>query len=180
MLAENRLLAQRSHWSTLALACLMLVSGCIAVPGPDATRGTESDRRDVAQDLAILEDEVISRVNAYRRSQGLPLLVEDDFIAAIAREHSVQMAAGRRPLGHDGFNRRADAINEQTGAQSVSENVSYNNYPASAAAERVVTGWIRSPGHHQNMIGDYDRMGTGAARSRDGAWYVTQIYIRTK
>lgn len=159
-------------------ATLLLAAGCTMIPagGPDRSGGP--GRGDaVPSSLGTLEHEVTSRVNAYRRSRGLPLLVHDDYLASLAREHSTMMASGRRKLGHQGFEARARQIQEQVVARSVSENVAFNNYPPDAAAANVVDGWIESPGHHANLIGAYNRAGVGAARSADGKWYVTQLYV---
>ena len=58
-----------------------------------------------------------------------------------------------------------------------SENVAMNNSPI--PAQVVVRGWINSEGHKKNMEGDYDLTGVGIARSRNGSWYFTQIFVST-
>ena len=58
-----------------------------------------------------------------------------------------------------------------------SENVAMNNSPI--PAQVAVRGWINSEGHKKNMEGDYDLTGVGIARSRNGSWYFTQIFVST-
>lgn len=159
---------------------LLPLAGCIQLPPAGDGSDTRRSGVDIGRELRAVEEQVFAGVNAYRGRSGRPALIEDEFIAEIAREHSERMAAGRVRFGHGGFDSRADRIMEQLAARSISENVSYNNYPSHMAAERVVVGWIESKGHHENLMGNYDRVGTGAARSRDGAWYVTQIYARVQ
>ena len=162
---------------TYAFIVALLLGGCGSLPGSGetgASRGRGEGR--IPADVRAVESEVTSRVNAYRQRQGLPLLAHDDYLANLAREHSVLMATGRRKLGHGGFEARAEQIQEQLVARSVSENVAYNNYPANLAAEQVTEGWVASPGHHANLTGPFTRAGVGAARSGDGRWYVTQLY----
>ena len=46
--------------------------------------------------------------------------------------------------------------------------------------EVAVEGWIKSPGHHKNMIGDYDLTGIGIAQNSEGTYYFNQIFIKTR
>lgn len=165
-----------TRWSGRLLAAvvlgLVLLAGCVPAPTTLPQRTGET----APPDVAAIENEVASRVNDYRRRQGLGALASDGILSDLAREHSRRMAEGRRDFGHDGFEQRGERVHEELGAMTVSENVAYNNYPADRAAERVVTAWIASPGHRQNLVGAFNRMGTGAARTRAGVWYVTQLY----
>lgn len=118
-------------------------------------------------------------VNQRRDSRGLPSLRWDDRVAAIAREHSQAMASGRRPFSHDGFDARADRIGGFLDARSMAENVAYDSRTGQDLGRQVVAGWIASPGHRQNIEGDFTVTGIGAAEGRDGVSYFTQIFVKT-
>ena len=157
-------------------AALLLIGGCGGLPQPGNGSGAPVAPGEGDGALARLESEVAERVNDYRSRQGKAALRPQPYLTELAREHSRAMARGRRNFGHDGFDERAERVHEKLGAMSISENVSYNNYPIDAAAARVVNGWIGSPGHQKNLVGAFTHAGTGAARTRSGTWYVTQLY----
>ena len=80
-------------------------------------------------------------------------------------------------FGHEEFQKRTDEIKTKIMFKRTSENVAMNNAPL--AAQLAVRGWINSEGHKKNMEGDYNLTGVGIARSRDGSWYFTQIFVST-
>lgn len=125
-----------------------------------------------------LEAEAHRRINAHRRAEGLPPLAYDDRIAAAARRHSEAMAAGRAPLGHGGFEARGNRIAEAIPWSEMAENVGFNTYPADRTVPEAVSGWLTSPGHRENIEGDYHLTGIGIARGAKGAWYYTQIFVK--
>ncbi len=47
-------------------------------------------------------------------------------------------------------------------------------------AEIVVKQWLLSPGHRQNIRGNYNLTGIGVARDERGRPYYTQMFVRTK
>ena len=125
---------------------------------------------------AGVETAVHDGVNRHRTSLGLPALALDPTLSALAREHSAAMAAGTVAFGHDGFERRADAALGRIGVTQMAENVAMNNFPPATAADRVVRGWIASPGHRRNLEGRYTLSGVGAASNGAGEIFVTQLY----
>ena len=64
--------------------------------------------------------------------------------------HCVNMAEGRCPVGHDGFDDRYKQVTFDI--VSFAENVGYN-YGHSDPVQTCVTGWINSPGHRKNLVG---------------------------
>ncbi len=125
-----------------------------------------------------LEAQTHELVNEHRRAAGLPPLGYSRELAAIARRHSVAMAAGTVPFGHDGAEGRQRRIERSVPLEAMAENVGVNNAPARRTARMTVSGWLDSPGHRANIEGDYDTTGIGIARSRNGAWYFTQIFVK--
>jgi uncharacterized protein YkwD len=127
--------------------------------------------------VTSLEQSVHSKVNQYRRSQNLPPLVFDQTIANRARAHSTAMANVHK-ISHNGFDGRVKEIGQVIAYSSVAENVASNN-GYSNPAQVAVTGWIQSPGHQHNMVGDYDLTGIGIVE-KDGSYYFTQIFVHKR
>ena len=80
---------------------------------------------------------------------NLPALKWNQALHDIALEHSINMAEGRVPFGHGGFDERARKV--PFFYRSFSENVAYNMGCADPL-EAAVRGWINSPGHRKNML----------------------------
>lgn len=127
-------------------------------------------------DLRRIEMDTHKQVNAYRRSRGLPDLILDERIGKVAREHSEDMASGAAEFSHDGFDRRGDLVAISIPYRSFAENLAWNvghENPVKVS----VDGWIASPGHHKNMIGEFNRTGMGVARNDRGEYYFTQLFL---
>ena len=114
-----------------------------------------------------LEQDAFDGVNAYRAEQGLPALEWNETIAEVCRGHSRAMADGSVPFGHDGFQDRVTALAETIDWESAAENV-HHNFGHDDPARVAVTGWINSPGHEENMVGEYDLTGMGVAEADPG------------
>lgn len=125
-----------------------------------------------------LESRTCQLVNEYRVARGLAPLVYNARIAAVARRHSEDMAAGRIPAGHDGFDARRVAISKTIPLRGIAENVGVNDYPPSRTVRATVSGWLQSRGHRENIEGRYGLTGVGIARDDRGAYYYTQIFVR--
>ena len=126
--------------------------------------------------IADLEKSVHQQVNQYRQKLNLPPLTLDPVISEQSRIHSQNMADGKVPFSHDGFESRVKAIAMEIPYSKAAENVAYNqgySDPVSVAVE----GWIKSPGHRQNMEGDFNLTGVGIAVNSKGEYYFTQIFI---
>ena len=125
--------------------------------------------------MTALEQAVHDAVNDYRASVGLDALAPDATILAESRGHSEAMMSGAVPFSHDNFDARVAAIGEVIALQSAGENVAYLNGmpdPVSAA----VQGWVDSDGHRENMEGNFNLTGLGAAESGNEI-YLTQIFV---
>ena len=128
-----------------------------------------------ADTSARIERAVHNLLNAHRGSRKLPPLTLDPRISDVARGHSVAMAAGKVPFGHDGFTERAAVLRDGR-PNRVAENVAHDlGHPD--PARQIVQAWVQSPEHRGNIEGSYDRTGIGAARNATGDVYVTQIFV---
>ncbi|TFI50843.1 CAP domain-containing protein [Mastigocladus laminosus UU774] len=121
-----------------------------------------------------LEKLVFERINGYRASLGLKKLTLNANISKQARIHSQNMARGKVPFSHQGFEQRVNAIPIRY--ISAAENVAYNLGYSDPAAE-AITGWIKSPEHLVNIKGNYNLTGIGVATNNKGEVYLTQIFI---
>lgn len=124
--------------------------------------------------IADLETKIFKLVNDHRLSIGRAALVWNDLLAGEARTHSREMADGKVPFGHDGFNDRIARINESIPWSAVAENVSL-----SGSAEDAVNAWLKSADHKANIEKDYDLTGVGVAKGTSGSvYYFTQMFLK--
>ena len=128
-------------------------------------------------DLARIEREVLTRVNRYRKAEGLPALASDARIAEIARTHSRAMAVGQTGFGHGGFKGRSQAVASRVPYRRVAENVARNSRDPREIPTVVVERWVDSRGHRKNIEGPFAVNGVGAAQGPDGSIYLTQLFV---
>ncbi|RYF89759.1 MAG: CAP domain-containing protein [Chitinophagaceae bacterium] len=122
---------------------------------------------------AEMSKEVVAKTNEFRKQYGLPALQEKENLNEIAQQHSEAMAKGRIAFGHNGFNARHEQASPKIKSlYSFAENVAYG----AETAAQVVENWKNSPGHRKNMLGKYQYIGVGIARSKNGQLYYTQIF----
>ncbi len=128
----------------------------------------------VSNDVAM-QNEILSYINKYRITHGMLPLKMNPLITHEARVHSQDMAQHKLPFGHlkyeQRMNRLLKSINHANGG---AENVAYNY----KNAEIVVREWLKSPGHRQNIRGNYNLTGIGIARDERGRIYYTQMFVR--
>jgi len=130
-----------------------------------------------AADYGNMEHDVFDLINHYRAKKHLQQLSWDNDIAKGAFKHSKDMAKGKVPFGHTGFDERVDGLMKDIpGSNAAAENVAYG----AQTAEQVVEMWLNSPGHRKNIEGNFNLSGIGIEESRDGILYFTQIFIRKK
>ena len=119
------------------------------------------------------EEQILQYINAYRQSKNLSPLEMNAAISTEALKHSIAMAGGKTPFGHDGFDDRANSIKRQFGsAKKLAENVAYGHLNA----KQVVDIWLNSPGHRHNIEGPYNVTGIGTAKRDDGTVFFTQLF----
>lgn len=122
-----------------------------------------------------IEEAVVTAVNAHRTAQGLPEMEMNETIRSIARVHSRNMADGSVNFGHSGFEDRVESISTQIdGVTASAENVLLG---ATSGQEAVET-WLSSPGHKENIEGDYNLTGVGVVEDPTGILLYTQIFIK--
>jgi uncharacterized protein YkwD len=174
--------------SSIALASLLIASSAFGCDVSNENKVTSPTNRPVSKlfsskrisnnSLKALEQSINTQINQYRQSRNLPPLTLDSRISEQARAHS-QAMANSGVLSHDGFDQRVKAIARLITYRGAAENVAYNQ-GYSNPGEQAVQGWIKSPGHQKNMVGDYDLTGIGVAKNAKGEYYFTQIFIKRR
>ena len=146
------------------------------LPQESAPSSTVSQRPNSGA-FTSLEQSVHKQINDYRKSRNLPPLTLDARITQQSRIHSEAMASGRVPFSHNGFEGRVRAIASAIPYRSAAENVAYNQ-GYSKPDQQAVQGWLKSPGHYKNIVGDFDLTGIGITKNAKGEYYFTQIFIK--
>ena len=111
-------------------------------------------------------------VNEFRKKNQKPPLTFSQCLAGIAKPHNDAMMSNKIPLGHSGFQQRSAKI---PNAMSTAENVGFC-YGVDDPVKTLVDGWINSPGHRRNLLGNFNQIGIVIECNRNGYWYGTQFF----
>ena len=127
---------------------------------------------------APVEEAVVRRVNEIRRTAGLEHLAPDMKLAELARDHSCRMARDNL-LAHDA----GGSLAARVGSAGIAYRAIGENLARIASGgdpvERAVDGWMKSQGHRANILSaDFTTTGVGVCRRDDGAYYVTQLFVK--
>ncbi len=118
---------------------------------------------------------ILRLINEHRTEMALKPLVMNKAISNVAAGHSRNMATEKVPFGHKGFDDRMDLLAEKLKpTSSFAENVAYG----ATTADEAYDLWINSPGHRQNIEGDFNLTGIGIVKSKSGDLYYTQIFVK--
>jgi uncharacterized protein YkwD len=120
-----------------------------------------------------IETEILTLVNEYRASKGLPTLEPLNVISGVADGHTNYMIE-TGDVGHANFAERSQYLMKNAQAKSVGENVAYGY----ATAQGVMNGWLKSDGHRENIENiNYTHFGISTESNNEGRNYFTQIFI---
>ena len=116
----------------------------------------------------------VAMINATRSEQGLPPLLRDAHAEQVAQRWTEQMAASgvleHNPEFHE------QLMVGMAGLAASAENVGM----ASDGLEIVHQGFVDSPGHYANLVGDYERVGVGVVVDAQGVVWVTHNFVRLR
>jgi len=154
------------------MALIVSVAGCAL---PQAIDVSLQPHEDSAQ-LELLVKHIHQKVNEHRVSQNLAELKLDSRISRVARRHSAAMAQGVMSFNHHGFQSRARTIRKFLAYRAVAENLAYNRGGA-APASTAMGSWLRSNSHRDAIEGRYQLTGIGIAKSKEGRYYFTQMFV---
>ncbi|MBW2267507.1 MAG: CAP domain-containing protein [Deltaproteobacteria bacterium] len=150
-------------------AALIMSPLSIRVASADAPDSTD----------AVVEARLHAAVNAERARLHLIPLERVPELDAVARAHSRDMA-GRGYLAHvnpEGLS-PLDRIQSAgiDGFTLAAENAGLTDDGEPSA--EILRNWIASPVHADNLYAPpFNHTGIGIARSANGTWYVTQLYL---
>lgn len=136
-------------------------------------------KRVVISTPAQMEKEVFHLINEKRATNSLPPLAWSESAAEQARHHSINMANKSVPFSHQGSDARFKALTKSIPSlRFFGENVAYNQ-GYSNPSETAVSGWMESPGHYENIMGDFNLTGIGVEKNAKGEYYFTQLFVKT-
>lgn len=148
-------------------------------PGPTETT--------VDEQVETHERAIHERVNENRQTHDLDSLAYEEAIATVARQHSADMAereyfAHTSPEGEQPADRLTEFFPER--CRMIGENIARvglrPNDDPEEAAERIVSGWMDSPGHRENILNaSFDGEGIGVALADGDRLFATQNFCAT-
>ena len=159
----------------LALATLLLASGCRTIPDAGSAQGPSSGPAPTCP--ATRSQQVVESTNALRARHGLTPLLVDSRLSRAALAHSRDLAAsgGDGHTGSDGSLPTQRVEREAYAWLFLGENVAVGW----RTADEVVLAWMRSPVHRENLLSEEARhLGVGHVRRPGTAWgdYWTAVY----
>ena len=135
----------------------------------------------VIVNTARLEQIAFEIINQKRAENGLEPLVWSEDVAAIARQHSQNMAEfqffSHRGLDNKMVSDRADDRGLRNW-QAIGENIAFNRGFQDPTAKAVQL-WLDSPTHRYNLLdSSWQESAVGVAVAEDGSYYFTQVFLR--
>ncbi len=115
-------------------------------------------------------NKVFEIINSSRAEEGKSPLVMDPVLTECAMQRAAENAvyySHTRPNGQSCF-----SILESGKHGSAGENIAAG-YTSAAS---VMNGWLNSPGHYRNIMGDYKTVGVGCFYQSDGTIFWVQLF----
>jgi uncharacterized protein YkwD len=121
-----------------------------------------------AMSSSSYETQVKERTNTKRVERDLVAVKHQSCIDGYAEKQAKWMASHGK-LKHQDLGTILDAC-DLTG---VSENIAYGY----SSGNKVVSAWMKSPGHRANLLSKKMRyIGVGAVQDSDDTWWVSQVF----
>jgi uncharacterized protein YkwD len=159
--------------SVLLLSIILTLNSCSS-DASDASVVEAKSQEVLNYTYSANELETMKLINDYRVSVGLNKLEKINHISFKSEEHDDYMIANN-VVNHNDFVARSENIINVLGAKTVGENIAYNyNSPQS-----VVTAWLNSPGHKENIEGNFTHFGISIrSNTTTGKLYYTNIFAK--
>uniref|UniRef100_A0A0G4F3D8 SCP domain-containing protein n=1 Tax=Chromera velia CCMP2878 TaxID=1169474 RepID=A0A0G4F3D8_9ALVE len=135
---------------------------------------------------------ILKFTNEFRASESsLPPLKDAPDIDPLAQGHANDEAA-KQQCSHDNVDARFDTMIKKLRCMGVAENVAMNptmkdnivgnpDRSDEEMARQIVDGWIASPGHRKNLLGNYKYLGIGTSKSGPaGSSYIYSVQLFCK
>jgi uncharacterized protein YkwD len=125
-------------------------------------------------DTTALEQQMLRLVNRDRAEHGKKPLAHDKRLAAVARDHSADMAKNGF-FGHE--SPTTGRVRDRLVTARIKVVVAGENVAKNATVERARVALMKSPGHRKNLLREvYTHCGIGIAQDAQGWLYVTQVF----
>ncbi len=128
--------------------------------------------------------QIFNQINSRRLGSNLSALTRDSDLDALAESHNAYLISIANPGGsivtnHDNVQGRANVAFGK-GYVAYGENTAgIRGFASGVVASTFVNGWIASPGHLDNIEGNFTHTGVATSvDSRDGTIFSTQIFAR--
>jgi uncharacterized protein YkwD len=126
---------------------------------------------DESNSYSVMELEILQLINQYRILHNLERIEMNSVLFDEAVIHTSYMIE-KDKISHDNNSERFSRIKEELGVSSFAENVAFGQ----KTANELVTAWLNSDSHRQNIEGSYTLTGISAKRNQEGVYFYTQIF----
>ncbi len=141
--------------------------------GSCSTEPIEDTANIKAENITVLEQDVLQVVNYYRAELGANTLEFSPIAYEYANQHTDYMIT-KGTLSHDNFSSRASSIASKVEVQLVAENVA-KDYDS---AQEAFNGWYKSANHKKTMEGDFTHTAVSVKKDKNGNFYFTQLFYK--
>ena len=157
----------------LPLAIVFTMVSCSS----DPSEGSSTDNKLVTTyNYNEAELKLVTLINNYRASIGLNTLEVINHISYKSQEHNIYMI-DNNVVNHDYFQQRSNNLVQVLGAERVGENIAYNYQ----TPESAMSAWLNSPGHKENIEGDYTHLGISiTVDETTGKKYYTNMFMKKR
>jgi len=138
----------------------------------DVSEG-ENEGENEGTDTFTVSEDILELVNRHRISIGKSALIRNSIADEIAVEHSNYMIS-KGAISHDNFMLRFQKLQQEVNASAASENVAAGY----TSAESVMSAWLNSSGHKNNIEGNFTHIGIASVKDSQGRYYYTQLFYR--
>lgn len=167
----------------LIISFISLASAGTTAQGQTPANGPVTSR---TQALEAIEEAIFSRVNEYRRANGLPALSSSSELDAAAEQFARFLAESGR-VEHDADGRSPAERATESGYQfcSIRENLAYlggfSIEDVNELSRQFVQGWIDSDGHRKNMLAEQiPDTGIAVATDDEVEFYAVQMFGKSQ
>jgi len=165
---------KKMMYTMMFVVIFITMNSCSADSAEGSDSGSTTETLVTNYNYNDSEIETMKLINDYRVSIGLNALEKINHISFKCEEHNNYMIANN-VVDHNDFTSRSNNIISVLGAKKVGENVAYN-YKTSEAAVRA---WLDSPGHKENIVGDFTHFGLSVTTdAKTGKKYYTNIFAK--
>ncbi len=156
----------------VALLAAATALAVILPAGAVAAAHTTITSRPAAVSVATYQTSVRTLTNAERHRRSLGSLAVGPCVTKYAVAWAKHMAK-TRVLVHQNL----QPIMKACRLAWVGENIAYGYQTPKA----VVAAWMKSPGHRENILRkQFTRIGVGAAKDKNGVYWVSQVFSRPR